>query len=71
MNYCDFAALESTPLARDPFEYIVVPGFLRSDRFAEILADYPDVPGPGSHPPAGKTSNPTQDDTNEAITLPT
>jgi len=52
MNYCDFAALESTPLARDPFEYIVVPGFLRSDRFAEILADYPDVPGPGSHPPA-------------------
>jgi hypothetical protein len=25
---------------------------LRSDRFPEVLADYPEVPGPGSHPPA-------------------
>jgi len=29
-----------------------VPEFLRSDAFASILADYPKVPGPGSHPPA-------------------
>jgi len=52
MSYCDFAALERTPLERDPFEYVVVPDFLQSDRFPEILADYPEVPGPGSHPPA-------------------
>jgi len=52
MNYCDFAALERTPLERDPFEYVVVPDFLRSDRFPEVLSDYPEVPGPGSHPPA-------------------
>src|ERR1700734_39184 len=52
MNYCDLAALERTPLERDPFEYVVVPDFLRSDRFPEVLSDYPEVPGPGSHPPA-------------------
>jgi SM-20-related protein len=52
MSYCDFAALERTPLERDPFEFTVVPEFLRSDVFASILADYPEVPGPGSHPPA-------------------
>jgi SM-20-related protein len=52
MSYCDFAALERTPLERDPFDFVVVPEFLRSDAFASILADYPKVPGPGSHPPA-------------------
>ncbi len=52
MEFCDFDLLERTPLQRDPFDYVVVPDFIRAERFAEILADYPDVPGPGSHPPA-------------------
>jgi hypothetical protein len=52
MNYCDFAALERTPLERDPFDFIVVPDFLKSELFVSVLADYPKVPGPGSHPPA-------------------
>jgi hypothetical protein len=52
MNYCDFAALERTPLERDPFDFIVVPDFLNSGLFASVLADYPEAPGPGSHPPA-------------------
>jgi hypothetical protein len=52
MTYCNFDALERTPLERDPFEYLVVPSFLRADRFPEVIADYPAVPGPGSHPPA-------------------
>lgn len=52
MAYCDFDALERTPLERDPFEYIVVPEFLHAGRFKEVLGDYPQVPGPGSHPPA-------------------
>ena len=25
---------------------------MKSDRFPDVLADYPEVPGPGSHPPA-------------------
>ena len=52
MSYCDFAALERTPLERDPFDYVVVPDFLKRERFPDVLADYPRGPGPGSHPPA-------------------
>jgi hypothetical protein len=55
MSYCDFAALERTPLVREPFEFIVVPDFLKAETFAPILADYPKVPGPGSHPPSELT----------------
>ena len=51
MIYCDFDALERTPLERDPYDYVVVPHFLQRDRFAEVIGDYPEVPGPGSHPP--------------------
>ena len=51
MTYCDFEALERISLEREPFEYIVLPHFLRRERFAEVSADYPKVPGPGSHPP--------------------
>jgi SM-20-related protein len=52
MNYLDFDALERTPLQRDPFDFVVVPDFIRAEKFAEVIADYPTVPGPGSHPPA-------------------
>jgi SM-20-related protein len=52
LTYCDFAALEQTPLQRDPFEYLVLPDFIKPEKFASIAADYPEVPGPGSHPPA-------------------
>jgi len=52
MTCCDFDALERTPLERDPFDYVVVQDFIRPQKFAAIVADYPAVPGPGSHPPA-------------------
>jgi len=55
MSYCDFDALERIPRELEPFEYVVVPDFLKADRFADIIADYPQVPGPGSHPPAELT----------------
>ncbi len=50
MAYLDIAALERTPLKRDPYEYLVVPDFVRPERFGSVVADYPAVPGPGSHP---------------------
>jgi SM-20-related protein len=52
MAYCDFDLLERTPLQRDPFDFVVVPDFIRAETFAGVVADYPLVPGPGSHPPA-------------------
>ena len=45
--------LRSTPLERDPFEYLIVKNFVDQERLKEVVADFPDVPGPGSHPPAG------------------
>lgn len=45
--------LRSTPLERDPFEYLIVKNFVDQEQLKEVVADYPDVPGPGSHPPAG------------------
>jgi len=52
MDYCDFDALERTPLEREPFDYVVVPDFLSTIRFYQALADFPDVSGPGSHAPS-------------------
>jgi SM-20-related protein len=45
--------LRTTPIERDPFDYVIVPNFVEREKLREVLADYPDVPGPGSHPPAG------------------
>ena len=50
MSYLDIAALGATPLRREPYHYLVVPGFVRPERFREVVEDYPSVPGPGSHP---------------------
>ncbi len=50
MAYLDIAALEKTPLKRDPYDYLVVPDFVLAERFPAVVGDYPAVPGPGSHP---------------------
>jgi hypothetical protein len=50
MTYLDIAALDATPLNRDPYDYLVVPNFVRPEPFRHVIADYPQVPGPGSHP---------------------
>ena len=50
MAYLDIAALSATPLKTEPYDYFVVPGFVRADRFRDVISDYPRVPGPGSHP---------------------
>ena len=51
-NYLDFAAFERTPLTREPFDFMVVPDFVKADMFKPVIADFPAVPGPGSHPPS-------------------
>jgi len=50
MAYLDIAALRAMPLKSEPYEYLVVPNFVRGERFKDVLADYPAVSGPGSHP---------------------
>ncbi len=52
MTYCDFEALDRAALQHDPYDYLVLPNFLHNERFTQVLTDYPQVPGPGSHPPS-------------------
>ncbi len=52
MSLIDLDRLRSTPLQTDPYEFVVVPNFVKAERLQDILKDYPDVPGPGSHPPS-------------------
>lgn len=46
----DFAALRATPLARDPFEFLIVPNLVRREALAAVTADFPRIDGPGSFP---------------------
>ena len=48
----DLAALRAVPLIREPFEYFVVPGFVRPEARARINADYPKISEGGSFPVA-------------------
>lgn len=40
----------ATPVNPDPFDHVIVPGFIRPDALAAVNADYPVVDKPGSFP---------------------
>jgi SM-20-related protein len=50
MSAIDLDAFRATPLEREPYDHLVVPGFLRSDAARAIEADYPEISGAGSYP---------------------
>jgi hypothetical protein len=50
MYALDLAALRATPLNRQPFQYLVVPGFVKAEARPAINADFPDIANPGSFP---------------------
>ncbi|MFM8700967.1 MAG: 2OG-Fe(II) oxygenase [Hyphomicrobiales bacterium] len=52
MSYLDYDALERTALQKDPYEFLIVENFVKPESFATIMADFPTVPGAGSHPPS-------------------
>ncbi|MGO4571126.1 2OG-Fe(II) oxygenase [Microvirga sp. 2TAF3] len=52
MNYLDIDTLAQTPLAKQPFEHVIIPNFVPREAFRNVVADFPTVPGAGSHPPA-------------------
>ena len=49
-SFVDLAALERTALMRDPFDYLIVPGFLPPAAVARLSADFPAIEQPGSSP---------------------
>lgn len=48
----DIEALRATALRHDPYEYVVVPNFVRASAFEDIVADYPEIARTGSYPPS-------------------
>jgi len=46
----DLDLFRATPLVRDPFDFLVVPGFVRHEACEGINADYPEISKPGSFP---------------------
>jgi hypothetical protein len=44
----DLAKFSTTGLSTDPFDYIIVPGFVRAEALDRILKDYPDIKKRGS-----------------------
>jgi len=50
MSAIDLATFAATPLARVPYDHLIVPGFLRPEAIAPIDADYPRIAKPGSFP---------------------
>ncbi len=50
MSVLDLDRLHAAPLAREPFDFVLVEDFLRRDEAAAIAADFPAVSRPGSFP---------------------
>jgi SM-20-related protein len=58
LSILDLDRLRAVPLNREPFDFVLVPAFLRQDRLAAILADFPPIAGHGSYPAGGLCCGP-------------
>jgi len=52
MKCLNLKSLEQMPIQEHPYPHVVVPEFVSPDAFSSVVADFPKVPGPGSHPPS-------------------
>jgi hypothetical protein len=55
----DLDRLRDSPLSGDPFDHIVVPGFIRQEALEALHRDYPDVGKAGSFPVGTVTYGPS------------
>ncbi len=58
MTRLNIDKLRAAGLQTDPFEYVIVPGFLSPDCVSEIVGTYPDIVKGGSFPPDTVTLRP-------------
>lgn len=49
MSLINLDALRATPLQTDPYDYLVVPGFLSADTLAAVNRDYPAIDTAANH----------------------
>lgn len=52
MSLLDIEALRRTPLKREPYDYLVVPGFVAGAALERAIADFPPISSTGSIPPS-------------------
>src|SRR5437867_7446562 len=50
LSMLDLEKFRNTPLTSEPFDFLIVPEFVKSDVRAAIDKDYPEVSRPGSFP---------------------
>jgi hypothetical protein len=50
LAYLDIAALRATPLETEPYEHLIVEGFVPKDYASELIGSYPEIGQPGSFP---------------------
>jgi SM-20-related protein len=50
MQIFDFEKFRATPLSREPYEHLVIPGFVTDEALQQINADYPKIEHAGSYP---------------------
>jgi hypothetical protein len=70
MHRLDLEAFRATALTRQPFEYLVVPGFVKPEAASAINADYPRIDSPGSFPVSELTFGPAFQALLDALTGP-
>ncbi len=50
MSFLNLEKFRATPLTRDPFNFLIVPGFLQGEARDALNADFPVIAKPGSYP---------------------
>ena len=53
MNLFDWEAFGATPLSRDPYEHVIVNGFVKREALQAVNEDYPEIQDAGSFPLEG------------------
>ena len=46
----DIAALRDAPLQREPFDHVIIPGFVKPDALARVESAFPEINDAGSYP---------------------
>jgi len=59
MDIFDYEALQSAPLERNPYEHVVLPGFVKPEALHQINRDYPHIEHAGSFPLASLEFGPS------------
>ena len=50
MNILNLEAFKDTPLQHDPYDYVIVPGFITPEFMPKLVSDFPEVKKAGSFP---------------------